>query len=58
METKHTPLETELLEILEDAVWATGYGVRAPIPESEKFKVSPWVYKARAAIKKSTGCQS
>lgn len=53
METKHThltALEQELLRVLEDAVWASGYGVRAPIIPDEKFKVQPWILEARKLI--------
>lgn len=50
-----TALESELVRVLEDALWSTGYGVKAPIPESEKFKVSPWVYEARRLITKAAG---
>lgn len=50
-----TPLETELLRILEDAVWSTGYGVKAPIPESENFRVAPWIHEARRIITANEG---
>ena len=40
---------------LEDALLASGYGILAPIPHADRFRVPAWVWKARAAIMKATG---
>jgi hypothetical protein len=44
-----------LLRILEDALFASGYGIDAPIPEADEFSIHTWIYEARAAIARLKG---
>ena len=40
----------EAIAILEEALLASGYGIRAPIPEADRYSVPVWVWKARTLL--------
>ena len=45
----------EMLEVLEGALLAAGWGIQAPIPEDMRYSVPSWVYRARAVVAKAKG---
>jgi hypothetical protein len=46
-----------LLAVLQDALLQSGYGISAPIPEQDRYKVPAWIYSAREVIARIRGQQ-